>query len=200
MPTTKTKSVKLTIRRTPDAKRVVRVPGRSGHGFFEFLEALFILNEKLPKTQKMTDTEISRQLVEEFPNSTTAQRMAAREVNSTVNKYRTYYNRGRFHKVTGEPLTPPAVQSHRYTEDGEVANPQTGKPLSLYPHRLNNGEQQKELTNGSGGTTKGTSGKAAHHKRANRGATRLSGNAPRKSKAGSRVHRDRPKRKSASSA
>ena len=116
----------LDIRRTPDPKVIrdyaPRARGkRLNMGVCQFWAYIFELNESLPKAKRMTDAEIKRQFCEEFPDRTAAQRLLAGEV--TINHHRQLYNLGRYtrgHK--------PAKPSNRYTVDGVLANPRTGKP------------------------------------------------------------------------
>jgi hypothetical protein len=117
-----------TIQRTSDKKTRKRSQYTYGMrtklGVCAFWAALFELNEALPKQKKMTDAEIKRQFLEEFPDRPSSRRLGAvgavGEV--TVNHYRQLYNRGRF---TGG--VPPTVPSCRYDAKGGRVDGRTGK-------------------------------------------------------------------------
>ena len=132
------RSIRGKIKRTPDAPRrdryAPKVEGKtSGLGIMLFWATLFELNEKLPKQKKMTDEEIKRQVLEEFPIDEVREvtRKALSKLGAvgekgekTVNYYRGLYNIGRCTKGIV-----PTVKSYRYGEDGEQVNARTGKPL-----------------------------------------------------------------------
>ena len=121
---------KLGVRSTPDVKGRKSTPRttgkRTGMGICAFWCALFEANEALPKARKMTDEEIKRQMIQEFPSQPAIQKLGpvGQRGTVTVNQYRIMYNTG---KLSNGVL--PAKPSRRYTDKGELANPRTGKPL-----------------------------------------------------------------------
>lgn len=123
------------VQKTPDRSRKMpyypRTQGRNtGMGICEFWSYLFELNERLPPRRKMTDEEIKRQMIEEFPDRPTVKKLGpvGGKGRDTINQNRQLYNSGRFTRGA-----PPRVYSYRYTIDGEVADPRTGRPLSELP-------------------------------------------------------------------
>ena len=73
-PSSKTKSFtefakKIKPQKTPDIPpQIQKTKGKvTGLGLMQFLYNLFLLNERLPKNSKMTNEEIHRQVVREFP-------------------------------------------------------------------------------------------------------------------------------------
>ena len=104
---------RLGIRNTPDAKpktvRQARTVGlRSGLGITAFWATLFKANEDLTKKKKMTDEEIKRHVIAEFPDRIAVRRLGAvgEKGEVTVNYYRILYNRGRLtHAVIPSPLS-----------------------------------------------------------------------------------------------
>ena len=114
---------------------------RTGMGLLEFLETIFIANENRSKTGKITDEEIARQIIREFPRCRTStalrqwlrggKQTSVRTEPATVNRFRNKYNAGRL--GTPDPETgeyhPPVIQSHRYGPDGSIVNPRTGRKI-----------------------------------------------------------------------
>ncbi len=125
-----------TIQATPDSDRRNQYAPRSagkkyGMGVCQFWAYLFELNESLPKKRKMTDEEIKRQMLLEFPDRKAVLKLGeiGKKGTVTVNHYRQLYNMGR---LTSD--IPPAVRSVRYSLKGLPVNPRTGKP---YPKDSN---------------------------------------------------------------
>lgn len=122
---------KLGIRNTSDPDRkpasIPKSRGqRMGMGIYSFWATLFATNERLPKFRRMTDTEIKRQVMKEYPNRSSVQRLA--DGRDTVNYYRNLYNAG---KLTGG-IVPP-IPSRRYSNKGLVLNGRSGRPLDPQP-------------------------------------------------------------------
>jgi hypothetical protein len=94
----------------------------------EFIAGLFELNEILQDHKKMTDAEIRRQILQEFPNNRTAAYLKPNNKTRTltVNYWRCFYNRGQLSPGIDKPKMP----SRRYDEHGNVVNSRTGKPLT----------------------------------------------------------------------
>lgn len=89
---------------------------RSNLPFNEFLYRLFIANEKFPKSKKMTDQEIERQVKLEFPHF--------KQVNEKVKKhgipfFRNEFNRGKLNTKAA----PPWFISTPYDDNGNKINP-----------------------------------------------------------------------------
>lgn len=98
-------------------------------GICSFWATLFLANEGLRKSEKMTDAEIKRQVLAEFPKDEQPPRTqeSLRKLDEgevTVNYYRGLYNKGR---LTGKKI--PKHLSKRYGNIGEVINGRTGKAL-----------------------------------------------------------------------
>jgi len=124
------------IEKTPDPpSRVDYVPRTkgqtSGLGICMFWSAMFKANGALPKTKKMTDEEIKRKVIGEFPAENQPPRTQSflgklgevgQKGTVTVNAQRIMYNNG---KLTSGNV--PDKVSVRYNEDGEVVNGRTGK-------------------------------------------------------------------------
>ena len=111
---------------TPATKGV-----QTGLGICLFWATLFEANEQLVKARRMTDEEIKRQVLEEFPpdQQTTRTKKALLKLGAvgekgsvTVNYHRNCYNKGRY---TGG--NEPKLQSKRYGPTGDVVNGRTGK-------------------------------------------------------------------------
>lgn len=127
---------KLNIQKTEDppsrADYVPRTkPRTSKLGICRFWAALFEANESRSKRRKMTDEEIKRQVLLEFPIEDQPERTqsALRKLGAvgekgsvTVNYYRNLYNKG---KLTGGVR--PEVQSQRYNLEGEIVNGRSGR-------------------------------------------------------------------------
>jgi hypothetical protein len=125
-------SSKLKIRQTPDAKpcetRTPRTRGKTTNmGICQFWAALFELNEGLPRTRKMTDEEMKRQVLEEFPERESLKRLGAvgEKGELTVNSHRILYNGGRY--TQGRV---PEKKSVRYGLDGQPVDARTGKAVT----------------------------------------------------------------------
>lgn len=111
----------ITIEKTPDPSRARRYGARSKStnpklfrvGVCQFWCQLFELNEHLPPDQKMSDTEIGRQIITNYPGTKSAQQL---ENNTrTVGHYRALYNRGTITPGKIPPITP----SYRYDHLGK---------------------------------------------------------------------------------
>lgn len=114
--------------RTPDPSRIAgsRTQGRrSKLGVMEFWYALFELNELRPKDKKLTNAEIARQMVAEFPDRENIQRLL--DDPTLVNSFRFRYNTGDL--LSYRPGRPKHI-SFRYNEDGERINSRTGQPMT----------------------------------------------------------------------
>lgn len=119
-----------TIQATQDARARNQYAPRSagrryGMGVCQFWAYLFELNESLPKKKKMTDEEIKRQMLLEFPDRPAVLKLGevGKRGQVTVNHYRQLYNMGR---LTSDVV--PEVRSIRYSLKGLPVNPRTGKP------------------------------------------------------------------------
>jgi len=96
---------------------------RTGMGVCKFWALLFVMNEKLPLHEKMSDNEIKRQVLVEFPNQKSTKRL--KEGKQTVNYHRTLYNTGRYTPQETEAYGKPAEnnaelpRSYRYNSIGQ---------------------------------------------------------------------------------
>lgn len=122
----------IDIQKTPDVfGRTQYVPRSAGKkskmGICQFWAYLFELNESLPRKHRMTDEEIKRQVIQEFPDRQAVVKLGpvGQKGEVTVNHYRQKYNVGRF----TQGMVPKKL-SKRYGLDGKEVNPRTGKPLS----------------------------------------------------------------------
>jgi len=118
----------LDIQKTPDPPRKAwyRTHGRrTGLGIMAFWATLFEGNELLPKSKKMTNAELERQVRSEFPHEQTLLENLD-SGRQSVNYYRHLYNKGRMSKPKG---TPPQHISFRYNEEGFVVDTRTGKRM-----------------------------------------------------------------------
>tara|TARA_Y100000401_G_scaffold30623_1_gene22394 strand:+ start:31290 stop:31775 length:486 start_codon:yes stop_codon:yes gene_type:complete len=116
----------LDIQKTEDPPRKAwhRTHGKkTGLGIMAFWKTLFEGNEILPKSKKMTNAEIERQVRLEFPHEKTLLENLDTGRQS-VNYYRHLYNKGRMTK--GDT---PEYISFRYDGDGKVVNTRTGNRL-----------------------------------------------------------------------
>lgn len=105
---------------TPIYEPVKRARGaRSGMTVTKYWCYLFAANEALPPEEKLTDEEILKAMMAEFPNNDWGPFIRRRY---TVNVYRNHYNQGRF---TGG--VKPTTESLRYL-DGKIVNNRTGNP------------------------------------------------------------------------
>lgn len=99
---------------------------RTGLGICRFWALLFVLNEKLDCHKKMTDAEIQRQVIQEYPDRPVARKLQRKKI--TVNQHRTMYNSGRFtpeyNKPTDNDIEVP--YSYRYNSDGRRVDGRTG--------------------------------------------------------------------------
>jgi hypothetical protein len=118
----------LGIQRTPDETAyhpyTPKILGkRTQLGICKFFALLFILNEKLPRQRKMTDEEIKRQALIEFPNAKSIAKL--RDGQQTVNYHRDMYNRGRYTAEEAWRFGPPSEEnidlplSYRYNSTGD---------------------------------------------------------------------------------
>lgn len=120
---------KIRIQRTPDPRErthrgVIPQQSRSPNpklvdmGVMEFVRSLFELNERLPPRERMTDAEIARQIVENYPHTGTARSIKAHldgKGGRTVSYWRAHYNSGHICPFR----EPPKIQSQRYNDMGE---------------------------------------------------------------------------------
>jgi hypothetical protein len=98
-------------------------------GICAFWATLFLANEGLPRTKKMTDAEIKAKVLNEFPAESQPDRtrgsLEKLELGIvTVNYYRGLYNKGRLTRETA-----PDNPSKRYGDSGDIVNPKTGRPI-----------------------------------------------------------------------
>lgn len=110
--------------KTPDPERSggQRTHGRvTGLGILQFVFNLLDLNERLPKKKKMTNEELKRQLLAEFPNRSAKISKSFAAGHTTINFYRYLYNRGRL--VRGKA---PTRISFRYDVDGHRVRSRDG--------------------------------------------------------------------------
>jgi len=91
-------------------------------GICRFVQLLFIANETIPKHARMTDEQLARILVSEFPES---KRVKNHPRSRLMSYYRSHYNSGSLIPKEGVPL----LKSRRYTKSGEIANGYNGKAL-----------------------------------------------------------------------
>ena len=125
---------RLGIQKTPDPQvqrsHTPTTRGKeTGMGICAFWSTLFLANEGLPKRRRMTDAEIKRQVLEEFPadsqpNRTKESLRKLAEGEVTVNYYRGLYNKGR---LTNGKV--PEKSSKRYGDNGDEVRGKSGKPL-----------------------------------------------------------------------
>tara|TARA_R100001163_G_C5068474_1_gene208860 strand:+ start:5768 stop:6253 length:486 start_codon:yes stop_codon:yes gene_type:complete len=116
----------LDIQKTKDPPRKAwhRTHGKkTGLGIMAFWKTLFEGNEILPKSKKMTNAEIERQVRLEFPHEKTLLENLDTGRQS-VNYYRHLYNKGRMTKGDA-----PEHISFRYDGDGKIVNTRTGNRL-----------------------------------------------------------------------
>ena len=116
----------IKIENTPDPPRKTfqKTSGKkTGLGIMTFWATIFEGNELLPRTKKMTNAEIERQVRLEFPHEETLMENLD-SGKQTVNYYRHLYNVGKLTKPRG---TPPNHISFRYNEAGQVVDTRTGK-------------------------------------------------------------------------
>lgn len=98
----------------------------TGLGVTQYISMIFEINELLPYTRKLNDEQIRQQFVREFPGTRSAIDLANRV--RTVGYWRTIYNGGRLtHGKVSRNI--PERLSHRWTEDGRLANIRTGHPM-----------------------------------------------------------------------
>ena len=124
---------KIKPQRTPDKpSAIAKTRGRvTNLGICRFLHNLFVLNETLPKENKMTNEELRRQLFREFPDYLkekhreylVRQKASDRPLPdpSAVNYYRYLYNIGRLCRGEDTPYC-----SFRYDIDGEKVSTRSG--------------------------------------------------------------------------
>lgn len=91
-------------------------------GICSYIRILLEVNETLPRHKKMTDDQLTRQVVTEFPNARSTRRLLSGEV--PFGYWRTRYN----HNLIGLG-SKPARKSRRYTAKGRLANSRTGRVL-----------------------------------------------------------------------
>lgn len=118
----------LTIEQTPDPARrsFQKTSGKkTGLGIMTFWATLFECNERLPRTRKMTNAEIERQVRVEFSHEETLMENLE-SGRQTVNYYRNLYNKG---KLTKPRLVAPSHISFRYNTDGKIVDTRTGKRI-----------------------------------------------------------------------
>jgi hypothetical protein len=116
----------LRIQKTPLTATIrrrmkLRVGKKFKRGICDFLTSLFEINETLPKSKKMTDMEIARQVCKEYaahPHIADRYTPEAMDDFNMVTKQRSEYNYGR---LSGPPPEPRFV-SFPYNEDGLAVN------------------------------------------------------------------------------
>ena len=131
-PRKKTKSLtefakKIKPLKTPDLPpQIQKTKGKvTDLGMMQFLFNLFLLNEKLPRHNKMTNEEIKRQLYREFPEYMATRKDILEEKTrkaggrrppdpNSINYYRYLFNIGKLVKNSTPPLC-----SFRYNIEGE---------------------------------------------------------------------------------
>lgn len=118
---------KLKIRKTPMIRRSlkrVKVGKNFKLGFTNFISKLFQINEVNPRSKKMTDAEIARQIRAEYSHDP---KILARfdpnrdDLSLIVSTYRSEFNRGRL--VQSSPPPKPEMVSFQYDENGDAVNP-----------------------------------------------------------------------------
>lgn len=122
---------KLQIEKTPDTSRRFKDAKKKGKntgmGVWQLYETLFAGNEMLSKNKKMTDEEIKRQILLEFPEQEKPLGRPGRSGKKTINELRQRFLRGDFTK--GER---PSCFSYRYDIDGDRVDGRYGtKKLTL---------------------------------------------------------------------
>jgi len=110
---------KLDIQKTPDRLRehAERTGIKYGIGVSNFIWNLFVLNETLPRMKKMTDTEIVRQIIEEYRKYKDTVAYYSKTSHCIV-EARARFNRG----IIGpnpQLRIPPEVLSYRYNAEGK---------------------------------------------------------------------------------
>lgn len=111
----------------PDRKIQRKSAGkRTRLGICEFVAALLETNETLPKHRKLTDATLTREIVREFPDRKPVLKMLRGILG--MGYWRALYNSG---KLTNGRV--PATRANRWTEDGLVAHPKSGRPLNPQP-------------------------------------------------------------------
>lgn len=117
----------LRIEKTPDPRRTrkpITVGKKFKMGIYDFVAHLFKLNEtSLPKSRKMTDSEIIRQIKKEYPG------LSGYETTKKIRKCRSEFNCGKFPPSAGPP--PRELISFCYNEDGEAVNTRYNPPRPL---------------------------------------------------------------------
>jgi hypothetical protein len=107
--------------------------------FSEFVYQLFFLNStQLPRSKKMTDGEIARQILIEFSHIKKRQEQFTNPDRLTIHLLRNDYNYGRLLRKKG----PPKVKCFCFDEDGDPINPRYAYPVKLAKEEIN--DQQKE--------------------------------------------------------
>jgi len=128
-------AAKLKIKNTPMFERKIRKIKRGKKwkmGFSQFLASLFRINEVNPRSKKMTDAEIARQVREEYSElKDISKRFASDnpELSRLISKYRSEYNRGRL--ITSSPPPEPKFVSFAYNNNGNAVNARYVPPMEL---------------------------------------------------------------------
>lgn len=107
--------------------------------FSEFVYNLFYLNStQLPRSRKMTDGEIARQILTEFGHIEKHKEKFSNPDRLTIHLLRNDYNYGRLLRKKG----PPKVKCFCFDDDGDAINPRYAFPKKLTKDEID--EQQKE--------------------------------------------------------
>ena len=107
--------------------------------YCEFVYQLFSMNStQLPRSRKMTDGEIARQILVEFGHIEKFRERFQNPDRLTIHLLRNDYNYGRLLRKKG----PPKVKCFCFDEEGDPVNPRYAYPRKLTKEEMD--EQQKE--------------------------------------------------------
>lgn len=136
----------LQVEKTPsllmDKYRRKQVGKKFRLNFSEFVYQLFYLNStQLPRSKKMTDGEIARQILVEFGHVQKYREKFENPNRLTIHLLRNDYNYGRLLRKKG----PPKVKCFSFDDDGDPINPRYAFPRKLTKEEIND-EQRKHET------------------------------------------------------
>lgn len=119
------------IKRSKPGKKIHKSKGKTtGLGICSYIAILFDVNESSPRKKKMTDSDIAKKILEEFPSRKSAKSFLDHSVRYlTINSYRGFYNSG---ALTG---TIPKVRSFRYGKLGLPVEGRKGNRI-LFPDEI----------------------------------------------------------------
>ena len=111
---------------------------RFGLGLTKFLKNLFVINELAPRSKKMTDAEIARQVRAEFAGYPAVVEKFSTDnpdLAQQMSRYRSEYNRGRL--VMSEAPPKRSEISFQYDMAGNAINPKYKEPKPLSTEEMN---------------------------------------------------------------